>query len=124
MKDNDDNFIKDSLIYFFSAIIVITMLIIVGFGIVFIKDSILETKWDKLKNNCELSTILDNGDYQYECQIESNSTTVIYDKLDDLHWEKFRTKNHCYIEYYNLTLSKNKKKWSCDNNVTIYNDKN
>lgn len=93
-------------------------------GIEIVKYSISKMEWDKLKNDCELSAILNNSYYQYACKIDSNLTTVINDKLDDLHWEKFRTKNHCYIEYYNLTLSKNKKKWSCDNNVTIYNDKN
>lgn len=78
-------------------------------------------EWDKLKSDCELSAILDNGNYQYACKIESNPTTVIYDKLDAHDWERFKIKNNCQLIQINLTV-KNKKQWSCDNNVNFYYD--
>ena len=65
--------------------------------------------------------MLDNGNYEYECKIESNWTTVIYDKLDSQHWEKFKTKNNCQLIKINLTV-KNKNHWSCNNNININNN--
>lgn len=89
----------------------------------FIRDYFINGEWNKLKNNCELSTILDNGYYQYECQTESNSTTVIYYKLDTQHWEKFKTKNNCQLIKIDLT-EKIEKQWLCNNNVNFYYDDN
>ena len=114
-----DNFFRDYVLIFFIAIII---LIIAVLGITFITNSILETKWDKLKNDCELSSILDNGNYKYVCQIESNPTTVIYNKLDAQHWEKFKIKNNCRLKI-NLNVI-NKKQWLCDNNLNFNYDDN
>lgn len=123
MNDNDDNYV--SLTYIGIVFLILGALLICSllFRFDFIRDSVFKTEWESLKNDCELSAILDNGNYQYECKIESNSTTVIYDKLDSQHWEKFKTKNNCQLIKINLTV-KNKKQWLCDNSIIFYYDDN
>lgn len=113
-----DNF-KDLMKVFALAFIVMAVL----FGGLGIKRYYFaKMEWDKLKNNCELSAILNHGYYKYICKIDSNFTTVIYDKLEDYHWGKFKTKNNCQLIKIDFTASENKNQWTCDNNLTVHND--
>lgn len=110
----NDNYTGIIFIWIISAIVSV-------FIILQIEKDVVGDEWIKLKEDCELSAILDNGNYQYACKIESNPTTVIYDKLDAHDWERFKIKNNCQLIQINLTV-KNKKQWSCDNNVNFYYD--
>lgn len=120
INDNLKKFTNQCLALAFVGFIVIS---INAFIFCFKKDSVINGEWNKLKNDCELSSILDNGNYQYVCQIESNPITVFYNKLDTQHWEKFKTKNNCQLIKIDLT-KKNKKQWLCNNNVNFYYDDN
>lgn len=107
----------------FFTLFIISLFFVVGLiSIVYVWNYFSEREWNNLKNDCELSAVLDNDNYQYVCQIDLTFKTVIIDKLDNQHWENFKNKNHCYIETYDLTEIKNKKQWLCDNNVTFYYD--
>lgn len=124
IKNSDDN-LKDFTkkccrLAFIGIIFIVISALILNFikGIIF--DN-FDNEWNKLKNDCELYSILSEDKYQYICK---DNLIVTNDKIDSNHWKNFKIKNNCYLKKYDLTLSKNKKQWQCDNSIIFYYDDN
>ena len=81
--------------------------------------------WNRIKNKCEFVKTLDSGDEEFTC----DNVIVIVDtkyerEIDDLKWNSFKSRNKCRLNKIDFTVNENTNQWLCNENITIYNNRN